>query len=117
MLTPINFYKEVASLPSTLEPNSFYLVRRGTGFDLHATDSSGLLAHKLNNTEDPLSSPVFTYNLGNLTGITYVDGSTKIFSYVSGQLTQIDHLRNGILRRKTFNYSGHQLQSITETLI
>ena len=107
--------KEIAALPATLAPNTIYAVRRGTGFDLHITDSTGTIAHKVNNTDDPLKSPVFTYTAGQLTGITYADGSIKILTYTSGQLTRIDLLRGGVTTRKTFNYTAGVLSSIVET--
>jgi hypothetical protein len=109
--------KEVGALPTTLTPNTIYAVRRGLGFDLHISDSTGLIAHKLNNTDDPLKSPVMTYTTGLLTGITYADGTTKVLTYTSGQLVQIDQLRGGITTRKTFAYAGGVLSSITETTL
>jgi hypothetical protein len=109
------FRKEIAVLPATLTANTIYAVRRSTGFDLYITDSLGIVAHKINNTDDPLKSPVFTYSSGLLTGITYSDGSTKIFTYVSGQLSQIDLIKGTTTTRKTFSYTGDQLDSITET--
>lgn len=115
----INLYarKEVAALPATLTPNTIYAVRRGVGFDLHISDNTGLIAHKINNTDDPLKSPVMTYTMGLLTGITYVDGTTKVLSYTSGQLMQIDQLRSGVTTRKTFAYAGGVLSSVTETTL
>jgi hypothetical protein len=62
-------------------------------------------------------SPVFTYTAGVLTGIEYADGSTKTLSYNSGQLTQIDFLRDGVTTRKTFNYAAGTLASITEVTL
>lgn len=109
--------KEVAALPATLTPNTIYAVRRGTGFDLYISDSTGLIAHKLNNTDDPLKSPVMTYTTGLLTGITYADGTTKVLSYTGGQLMQIDQLRGGVTTRKTFAYAGGVLSSVTETTL
>ena len=92
-------------------------MRRGLGFDLHISDSTGLIAHRLNNTDDPLKSPVMTYATGQLTGITYADGTTKVLTYTSGQLVQIDQLRAGVTTRKTFAYAGGVLSSITETTL
>jgi hypothetical protein len=107
--------KEIAALPPTLDPNCIYAIRVGAGCDLYISDSTGQIAHKVNNTDDPLKSPVMTYTSGQLTGITYADGTTKVLSYTSGQLTQIDQLRNGLTTRKTFAYSGGVLSSITQT--
>ena len=109
--------KEVAALPATLTPNTIYAVRRGLGFDLHISDSTGLIAHRLNNTDDPLKSPVMTYTAGKLTGITYADGATKVLTYTGDQLAQIDLLRGGITTRKTFAYAGGVLSSVTETTL
>jgi hypothetical protein len=94
--------KEVAALPATLTPNTIYAVRRGLGFDLHISDSTGLIAHRLN---------------GQLTGITYADGTTKVLTYTGSQLVQIDQLRAGVTTRKTFAYAGGVLSSITETTL
>jgi hypothetical protein len=41
-------HKVVASLPDPLDADTVYLVRVGEGFDLYATDSTGLIAHRLN---------------------------------------------------------------------
>lgn len=115
--TSLYLRKEVSALPSTLTANTIYAVRRGIGFDLYISDSSGLIAHKVNNTDDPLKSPVFTYSGDKLTGITYVDGSTKILSYTGELLTQMDLLRNGITTRKVFSYNSGLLINITETIL
>jgi hypothetical protein len=117
MATALYARKEVAALPATLTPNTIYAVRRGLGFDLHISDSTGLIAHRLNNTDDPLKSPVMTYTTGQLTGITYADGTTKVLTYTGGQLVQIDQLRAGVTTRKTFAYAGGVLSSITETTL
>ena len=45
--TPIKFFKELSTLPQTLEANSFYAVRVGVGFDLYLTNQSGA-AQKVN---------------------------------------------------------------------
>jgi hypothetical protein len=108
--------KEVATLPVTLQANCIYAIRSGRGFDLYISDSTGSVAHKLNNTDNPLKSPVFTYTSGKLTGISYSDGSTKILQYTSGILTRLDLLSpTGYLTRKDFTYSSGVLSSITES--
>jgi hypothetical protein len=109
--------KEIAALPAVLEPNTIYAIRVGLGFDLYISDSTGALAHRVNNTQDPLKSPVFTYNAGSLTGVSYSDGSTKILSYSSGRLAQSDLVRSGVTTRKTFSYSGSVLTSIAEVTL
>lgn len=52
-----NAEKVVAQLPNTLEPNTVYHVRTGEGFDLYVSDSTGTIAHKINETKPnyPLS--------------------------------------------------------------
>jgi hypothetical protein len=109
--------KEVAALPVTLIANTIYAVRRSTGFDLHITDSSGLIAHKLNNSDDPLKSPTFTYTSGKLTGISYSDGATKVLSYVGDNLTRVDLIRNSVTTRKDFTYSGGVLVNVIESTV
>jgi hypothetical protein len=44
----IKFSKVVSSLPGTLDPNTAYLVRVGSGFDLYVTDSTGSVAYQTN---------------------------------------------------------------------
>jgi hypothetical protein len=117
MTSPVLIRKDVAALPAIRTPNTIYIVRRSLGFDLHITDNTGNLVFKLNNSDDPLRSPTFTYTSGTLTGITYEDGSSKTLTYAGDQLQRIDLLRGGITYRKQFNYSGQNLVSITETLI
>ncbi|MEM1672172.1 MAG: hypothetical protein QXT86_08990 [Archaeoglobaceae archaeon] len=55
----LRFYKVIANLPSTLQPNSIYAVRVGEGFDLYITDATGSVAHKVNTggTFIPTPSP------------------------------------------------------------
>jgi hypothetical protein len=109
--------KEVSALPGTLVANTIYAIRRSTGFDLYITDNTGLIAHKINNTDDPLKSPVFTHTTGKLTGVSYSDGSTKVLSYTGELLTKVDLLRNSITTRKVFTYSGDTLINIVETTL
>jgi hypothetical protein len=40
--------KVVSALPGTLAPDTIYLVRVGTGFDLYSTDSTGAIAYQNN---------------------------------------------------------------------
>lgn len=48
--------KVVASLPSPLTPNTIYAVRVGTGFDLYISDSTGAVAHQVNERADGSSA-------------------------------------------------------------
>jgi hypothetical protein len=66
------------------------------------------------------SAPAITYDVnGNVSTITYSDGSSKIFTYSAGLLTQLDYTHGSPSRvyRKTFIYSANQLTSVTETII
>lgn len=114
---PLYLRKEISALPVILSPSTIYAVRRGVGFDLYVSDNTGTIAHKVNNTDDPSISPIFTYSAGLLTGITYSDGTIKILTYVSGQLTQIDRIKTGVTTRKMFIYANGALASITETVL
>lgn len=44
----LNIYKTISTLPQTLEPNSIYAVRSGSGFDLYVSDATGTIAYPLN---------------------------------------------------------------------
>ncbi len=46
----IRFEKVVGSLPATIQPNTVYAVRTGSGFDLYITDATGGIAHTLNSS-------------------------------------------------------------------
>lgn len=50
---PLLVQKVVSSLPSVLTPHTIYLVRVGHGFDLYVTDSTGQIAHKINDIKSP----------------------------------------------------------------
>lgn len=43
-----NKHKIIGQLPAKLEPNAEYFVRAGSGFDLYVADSTGQVAHKIN---------------------------------------------------------------------
>lgn len=45
---PVRVEKIIGSLPSTLDENTLYFVRTGTGFSLYFTDATGMIAHNLN---------------------------------------------------------------------
>ena len=116
-MTILKARKEVAALPSLLEANTIYVIRTGMGFDLYITDNTGSIAHKLNGCATALTSPVFSYTNGVLTGITYTDGSFKTFTYINGKIATIDLTRGLAKTRKTFVYTGDILSSIVETIL
>lgn len=47
----LKLYKEVSSLPATLEADAAYIVRVGKGFDLYVTDTTGTVAYTNNSVE------------------------------------------------------------------
>jgi YD repeat-containing protein len=64
---------------------------------------------------DSRSNPVFSYDNGRLTGITYADGSHKTLTYdASNRLTTLSDTAAGITRKKTFHYDSlNNLTSIS----
>lgn len=60
--------------------------------------------------EEPYPDPVgpaFSYSGGNLSQVDYDAGEQKSFTYNgSGQLTQLDFVRDGLTYRKEFFYTG-----------
>lgn len=55
-MATLKVFKALAALPSSLVANALYAVRVGTGFDLHITDSTGLIAYKANGSGDAASN-------------------------------------------------------------
>lgn len=53
----VSITKSIANLPSVLDPNAFYAVRAGLGFDLYLTDMMGATAHKINGGSSGLPLP------------------------------------------------------------
>lgn len=62
--------KVLASLPDPLEADTIYFVRVGTGFDQYVTDSTGLIAYKINQS---FGSPVTALAIAS--GVANVDCS------------------------------------------
>ena len=54
----ISVYKVVSSVPASLDSNALYLVRTGTGFDFHVSDSTGSVAYQINSSAAGLSNIV-----------------------------------------------------------
>lgn len=66
-MSDFRIYKEISTVPDQLVSNSIYVVRVGVGFDLYITDSTGAVAHKVNNSSgDGLSA----YDLAVSKGFT-----------------------------------------------
>lgn len=47
-MADLKIFKEVHSLPDSLQPNAIYCIRVGSGFDLYVSDATGQVAHKVN---------------------------------------------------------------------
>lgn len=66
---------------------------------------------------DPIE-PDFTYVSGDLTQIDYSAGEQKLFSYdISGDLEQVDFIQDGVTLRKSFFYSGGDLDYMTQVYL
>lgn len=47
-MSTLRFAKHVANLPASLDSDTLYLVRAGAGFDLYLSDTTGTVAHQIN---------------------------------------------------------------------
>lgn len=47
-MADFKIHKVVSALPGTLEADTIYLVRTGSGFDLYVSDTTGSVAYKVN---------------------------------------------------------------------
>jgi hypothetical protein len=65
-MTVLRFAKVVANLPATLEPNTLYLVRVGSGFDIYVSDLTGNIAYSINGSqlEDTIAGNGLTLSNG-----------------------------------------------------
>ena len=115
-MATFKIFKEVAVLPSVLEPDAMYLVRTGVGFDLYAVDNTGNFAFKVNSSTagSAPTNPSFTYTDGQLTRIDYSGGEYKTFTYTNGLLTEMRFSSGAGLLTKTFTYSNGDLVNISE---
>jgi hypothetical protein len=85
-------HKVVASLPSTLEANSIYLVRVGTGFDQYVTNSSGqVVAYPMNH---PASLPVLLGS-GSMAALALAGGSSLPLILADGSSALLPVTLNG----------------------
>lgn len=55
-MAAFKIHKVVSVLPQTLQADAVYLVRVGAGFDLYVSDSTGAIAHKVNQAAGGTSS-------------------------------------------------------------
>lgn len=87
-------HKYVAALPSTLESNTLYFVKRGAGFDLWMTNANGLkVAYQLNKVAGGSNQQVQYNSNGDLAGATNVIISEDhLFLKDTTGATLADHL-------------------------
>jgi hypothetical protein len=79
-----------------------------------AVEPGGLLVVLGEGLPDP-TDPDFTYVGGNLTQVDYDGGEQKILSYnVGGDLERVDFIQDGTTLRKDLVYSGGDLDYIDE---
>lgn len=79
-------HKVVAALPATLEPDSIYLVRVGSGYDQFVTNRSGqIVAYPMNR---PASLPVLL-NTGAMSYLALVGGRAVPIILAGGSSAQI----------------------------
>ena len=73
---PLTIDKSVSSLPTALNPNKFYAVRVGQGFDLYLSDTTGSVAYKPNVSRQQITglgtaaTRDVGQNIGNLVEMT-----------------------------------------------
>lgn len=85
-MADIKHHKFVASLPSTLEADSIYFVRVGSGYDQYVTNHSGqIVAYPMNR---PASLPVLL-NTGTLSFIALAGGNALPVLLTDGSSAQI----------------------------
>ncbi len=100
-MTPLHVNKIIGGLPRTLEPNQFYAVRVGEGYDLFLTDETGQTAHKLNTSANAVIKKYFINYRDNVV----VNGNNKVKrAYIEQNLLtkevkfhfdfSLQHLRN-----------------------
>jgi hypothetical protein len=128
-MTTFKARKVLSSLPSTLEADTVYAVRVGAGFDLFITDSTGLIAHQINEAgvaktyetvskNLPASNATLAYTEGVLTSITYSNGVVKTLSYegdVLATVTLSGSTPGGISLIKTLSYTDGKLTGVSYT--
>lgn len=109
---------KISDLPSKTTPEISDLLPI---VDMDVTQTKKITVGSMWDAKDArFQSPVFTYGVGGeLTVITYSDGSTKTFTYSLGILTTIDFQIFGYsyLTRKTLNYTLGVLTSIDEEIV
>ena len=86
--------KYVSVLPATLEPNTMYMVKRGTGFDIHVTNANGLpVAYPLNLRASGSNGQVQYNSSGDLAGAqNVIVNNQNLFLKDSTPNTLSDHL-------------------------
>ncbi|CAM4003525.1 hypothetical protein [Ectopseudomonas alcaliphila] len=109
----IKHHKYVASLPGTLEANSIYYVRAGSGFDIYVTNSSGtIVAYPLNRSIDvwefiPIGAE-FPID-ATTTGVAIPPTDNPNYRYI--KLTASDSYNTGVLTSESVSGSAPLVQA------
>lgn len=81
--------KIVATLPGVLQPDTFYAVRTGIGFDLYISDNTGGIAHKINSSGSSGSTVLTLGTLVSSTSVTRANVTGMSFAVTAGKKYKI----------------------------
>ena len=106
-MADFKIHKVVSSLPGTLEADTIYLVRTGSGFDLYVSDTTGSVAHKVNPNQ------TWTSAGGGLVYFTPnpIGGSLAIEGYGDSGVTESFFAFN--VSNENFSYTRYDSVSMT----
>lgn len=81
---PAFFRKIAGALPSPLAADTLYAIRTGVGFDLYISDSTGSIAHKVNDTIPSITRITSTQSssivtLGNITQLVSALAANSVY--------------------------------------
>lgn len=124
-----NKHKIIGQLPAKLEPNAEYYVRTATGFDLYVADSTGQMAHKINDNIEFMKKYVQSRGTGLITnGTGLLMDNTNFSKFVFDRTdakagfgcftTDIRNFQEGIDEFIPINYnSNYELSFWAKTLV
>lgn len=119
-------HKVSSALPATLERDAVYLVRVGTGFDMHVTDNTGQMVFASNDSQpkwsdlvnmqsetptlaatvtSPAAGEVWIYKLDNVTRYRFIPSAANYsFTQDAFYSTFTNNTLSGLIcRRSSFN--------------
>lgn len=84
-MATIQIAKVISTLPTTLDSNTLYAVRTGSGFDLYMTDLTGAIAYKINSSGGGNASyPNFVGNAGKVLAVNSTETDVEWIVYSGG---------------------------------